>query len=114
MNVEPKILLTIQLEGVLGQRTEKKEAIPFKIETFEGETISGVKTHYPRENSSCRKKVVIPQCAYEYFISDEQPYWYSTKKKELIWPNLPKSARLQLHLQRIAEYNEFSYEIIEN
>lgn len=112
MNVQPKILLTIQLEGVLGPRSERKEIIPYNVDTFEGKRISGIAHHYNREEKMCVRKTLISEYAYDYFVSDEIPSWYTPKNPEAMWTKLPKSIRLQLHLQRIAEYRDFSYEIL--
>lgn len=108
MQTDSKILLTIKLEGVLGSRSEKKDVIPYNVKSFNGEKLNGVNYHYPRMSKECVKKTTLSVAAYEYFISEECPSWMHKKR----WKKLSQNERLVLHLGRIAEGNEFSFEIL--
>ena len=105
-----KILLTIELEGVLGNNSEKREAIPFSVTTFSGDKFNGVKYHFPKEARKCVKKTTISKSAYDHFISGEAPRWMHPKR----WAGLSSNERLVLHLNRIAEGREFSFEVLED
>lgn len=108
--IETKILLTINLEGVLGPRSENAEVIPYNIVTFEGQRANGINYHYPRQLKSCVKKMNISSLAYDYFISTDIPSWYKSRK----WLSLSTNERLMLHLNQIAEGKNFTFEILED
>lgn len=110
MQTETKILLTIKLEGVLSHRSEKREAIPYSVENFDGKKVNGVSFHHPKLEASCVQKTALSVEAYNHFISDEVPSWMHKR----LWSRIPPRKRLILHLQRIAEGREFSFEILKD
>lgn len=56
-------------------------------------------TIHTRKTKSATQKINLGRDAYEYFISNECPYWCKPK----VWSNLSRKQRLQIHLEGIAE-----------
>ena len=109
MNITPKILLTIELEGVLGARAEKGITIPYNVKNYKGTRENGVKYHRPRTLERCYKKMVISKDSYDYFISNSCPQWIRNPRA---WASFKEAERLYLHLNRIAENRDFTYEVL--
>lgn len=124
MNNEPKISLTIVMEGstlvrkservLISYQITKKEAFPNQKwgeaskEIFE----KGVRTHFPREPKEIKQHINISNFAYNYMTSDEAPHF--VKKRD--WERLTKKQRLEIHLQSICSDLKgisFSYETLE-
>ena len=132
MAFEPKILLTINLEGGILRKGEpeikkfyltKKDLFPNqKFKGEEGNKVikSGKYKSYPLLQSTATLKIRICREAYEYFISKyECPAWFfkGNKKNLAKWQRLSDTERLELHLQRTCEHHRgksFTYTIIED
>lgn len=56
-------------------------------------------TIHTRKCKPATQKINLGRDAYEYFISNECPYWCKPK----VWSNLSKKQRLLAHLEGIAE-----------
>lgn len=132
MNTEPKILLTINLEGGILLRGEpevrkyyltKKDLFPSqKFKNGSGNKVirSGKYVHIPTIQSEAKQKVTMCAEAYEYMTSLEVPSWFIPYKpnKERIktWKALDETARLELHLARTCRHfggKSFTYQIID-
>ena len=132
MNTEPKILLTINLEGGILLKGEpevrkyyltKKDLFPSqKFKNGSGNKVirSGKYVHIPMMQSEAKQKITLCTAAYEYMTSTEVPSWFAPYKplkariKE--WCALNETARLELHLARTCRHfngKSFTYQIID-
>ena len=126
MNNEPKILLTINLEGGTLRKGEttikkwyltKKDMFPYQsFKGNDGDKIikSGKYKHTPLIPKECVLKTTLTRDAYDAFQSDSMPEWFHSQKE---WRKKSPVERLELHLARISSsYNgkSFSYQIIED
>lgn len=126
MNTEPKILLTINLEG--GALTKGKPEVRkyyltkkdlFPKQKFKGDTgkkiiRSGKYVHIPITPSEAKLKITMCKEAYDYFISSSCPSWYRNLKE---WKKMKETQRLELHLARTCSHyggKSFIYQIIED
>ena len=109
MNLSPKILLTIYLEGVVVQG-QQEELIPFtNIKQFNGNIVSGNIPHKSKVTTLCYKKVVLTKEAYDQFIDDFiVPEHISASK----WRQLNNFLKISFHCSKIAEGKEFKFELI--
>ena len=133
MNTEPKILLTINLEGGIllkGEKEVRKYYLTKKDlypnQTFKGNTgnkivKSGKYVHIPVFQSEAKQKVTLCKEAYDYMTSTEVPNWFTPYKplKERIkeWRKLDEKARLELHLARTCRHfhgKSFTYQIVDD
>lgn len=114
---EAKILLTINLEGVLSNKTEVS-VLPFVKHNEKGTVIvkKGSFVHKERIAKKCEKKVRLSEATYNYFIDPvDAPSWYKPKyNKGKLWGELSDLERINLHCEKIAEGKEFRFEIIDN
>lgn len=132
MNTEPKILLTINLEGGVLLRGEpevrkyyltKKDLFPsqkFKGDTGKKVVRSGKYLHIPVTQSEAKQKVTMCKEAYDYMTSTEVPNWFTPyrplKERQKAWKGLTETARLELHLARTCRHfggKSFTYQIID-
>lgn len=133
MNTEPKILLTINLEGGILLKGEpevkkyyltKKDLFPsqkFKGDTGKKVIKSGKYVHIPVEQSVAQQSIKMCKEAYNYMTSTEVPNWFvsfkpiKTRAKE--WCALTETQRLELHLARTCRHlggKSFTYQIIDD
>ena len=112
MNNSPKVLLTIDLVGIIGNTQNTVEIIPFSYETdINKNAIEEVKGHSKHKNKvilPCTQKIKIGEDAYEGFISGEVPYW----SKDFIWSKMNRIERIKAHCARIADGKEFHFDIL--
>ena len=132
MASEPKILLTIYLEGGVLLRGEpevkkyyltKKDLFPsqkFKGDSGNKIIRSGKYMSYPLKQSVAQQRITMYQEAYDYMTSPECPEWFKTHKgrKEDIkqWCKLEPTKRLEMHLARTTKHfggKKFTYQIID-
>lgn len=133
MNTEPKILLTINLEGGVLLRGErevrkyyltKKDLFPNqKFKGNSGDKIirSGKYVHTPLVQSEAKQKITLCKEAYDYMTSTEVPKWYMPYKPQKVrdkeWCSLSEEARLNVHLKRTCEHfrgKSYTYQIIDD
>lgn len=114
---EAKILLTINLEGVLSNKTEVA-ILPFVKHDEKGlEVVStGYFASKTRIPSICVKKVRLDQDTYEHFTNPfDCPAWYKAKQHQgKEWETLSEDERIVQHCIRIAEGRPFEYVILNN
>lgn len=114
MNNSLKILLTIDLIGVMGPVQDKVEVIPYSYSTdFDGKPITEVRgcvKHKNRDIKPCSQNIKLSQDSYDLFVSGEVPYW----SKDFIWQKLTKIERVKAHCARIADDKNFTFEILDN
>ena len=126
MNNEPKILLTIYLEGGILLKGEpeikkyyltKKDLFPnqkFKKDAGRKVVKSGKYVYTPIYQSTATQRITMCQDAYDYMISATAPEWFYNPKQ---WKKLTEQERLNLHLARTCEHfkgKSFTYEIIDD
>lgn len=126
MAFEPKVLLTINLEGgtlIKGKKEirkynlTKKDLFPRqKFSDNEGNKVleSGKYEYIPTKPETIKKKIVLCKEAYEYMTSSAMPEFFHDQKK---WRKMSEKDRLEIHLARICEHNkgiDFSYQIIDD
>ena len=126
MAFEPKILLTISMEGgtlIKGKREirkwylTKKELFPKqKFSQNEGSRVlkSGKYEYIPTKPEIIKKKIILCKEAYDYMTSSAMPDFYHDQKR---WRKMSAIERLEIHLARICEHNngiEFTYQIIKD
>jgi len=116
-----KILLTINLEGVLGSRAKEvsKIVVPYEhlLRDENGDVVipvkwvktNGVIHHNIRDEQPCKKVVNIGEKAIQYWLSDEG---YPSNMEQRHWKKLPNRKRIVAHLKEIADGHTFSYELI--
>ena len=113
MNNSVKILLTINLVGVIGKPQSNLEILPFSYSTnTEGKSIDevrGTARHKNKEVKPCTQNIKMSQDAYDYYISNEVPYW----SDEHTWKKLSKNERIAVHCSKIAQGNKFNFQILE-
>lgn len=136
MNNNPKVSLTMQLEGSINKAVGVKvnKGILTALDLFpnrfltDKERKSKEAQHIIRrfkwkqktfENVPATKHLTLTVDAYNYMTSSEVPAWYSPNVKQRIsaWNNLKPEQRLQLHLACIAQENHatsFTYNILED
>lgn len=133
MNTEPKILLTINLEGGVLLRGErevckyyltKKDLFPnqkFKGNTGNKVIKSGKYVHTPLIQSEAKQKITLCKDAYDYMTSLEIPKWFMPYKQLKVrlkeWSALTPEQRLETHLKRTCEHfggKSFTYQIIKD
>ena len=133
MNTEPKILLTINLEGgvlLRGEPEVKKYYLTkrdlFPSQKFKGDSgkkiiRSGKYVHIPVTQSVAQQRLTMCKAAYDYMTSTEVPNWFTPYKpikariKE--WCALTETQRLELHLARTCRHlngKSFTYQIIDD
>ena len=113
---EAKILLTINLEGVLSNKTEG-HILPYVQYDVKGKQVikTGTFVHKERLNQPCVKKTRLSDDAYKHFISKEIPSWYKAKNNNgKAWDKLTPNEKISQHCERIAEGQPFSFVIIDN
>ena len=132
MNTEPKILLTINLEGGILLKGEpevrkyyltKKDLFPSqKFKNGSGNKVirSGKYVHIPLTQSEAKQKITMCAAAYEYMTSAEVPAWFASCKHPKVrlreWLALEEKQRLELHLARTCRHfggKSFTYQIID-
>ena len=132
MNAEPKILLTINLEGGILLKGEpevrkyyltKKDLFPsqkFKGDAGKKVIRSGKYIHIPLTQSEAKQKITLCAEAYEYMTGSEIPNWFipfkPNKERMRAWKALDGKARLELHLARTCRHfggKSFTYQIID-
>ena len=126
MNTEPKILLTIELEGGILQKGEpevrkyvltKKDLFPNqKFKNDEGKRIikKGKYTFIPASTIPATQKITMCKEAYDYMISNACPEWFHNVKG---WRKMSEEQRLNLHLARTTQHfggKSFTYQIIDD
>lgn len=108
-----KILLKIDLQGVLGDKSGILEIIPYSYNTdVEGNEIPEVRGNMKHKNKNiipCSKHVKISEVTYNYFISSDCPHWV----KEDAWKSMNELERVNSHCARIAEGNPYSIEVLD-
>lgn len=124
MNTEPKILLTINLEGgvlvygepeVLKYYLTKKDLFPSqKFNNNSGKKVikSGKYVHVPVSQSVAKQKITLCREAYDYMTSSLCPTWFKNQNQ---WRKLTETQRLELHLARTCRHfggKSFTYQII--
>ena len=126
MNTEPKILLTINLEGGVLLRGEpevrkyyltKKDLFPkqqFKGDSGNKVIRSGKYVSIPVTQSVAKQKITLCKDAYDYMTSAACPEWYHRVKE---WRKMDETARLELHLARTTHHfggKSFTYKIVDD
>lgn len=126
MNTEPKILLTIYMEGGTLLRGEaevrkyaltKKDLFPNqKFRGDEGKKIikKGKYKFTPTIPSTATRKITMCKDAYDFFISSACPEWYKNVKE---WKKMSEEQRLKAHLTRTSLHfggKSFTYQIIDD
>ena len=133
MNTEPKILLTINLEGGILLKGEpevkkyyltKKDLFPsqkFKGDTGKKVIKSGKYVHIPVEQSVAQQSIKMCKEAYNYMTSTEVPNWFvpfkPIKARAKEWSALSETQRLEMHLARTCRHlggKSFTYQIIDD
>lgn len=125
MNTEPKVSLTIFVEGstrhCLGEKDipfviTKQDLTTQKLPKEIGRKVvkkGTIKTKdYVWENAQIH--INIPRCAYDYMVSSEIPAKYPRKAKH--WGSLSPKERLHWHMNLISESRggkNFSYAVID-
>jgi len=126
MNNDPKVLLTVILEGGTLHRVvneskkwylTKKDLNPKR--TFTGDdgnkiVKSGKYRSYSLVPVDCNLKTTLTKDAYDYMTSSYVPDWYPNKKA---WGRMSAKERLEAHLSRIClshRGKSFTYQIIDN
>ena len=126
MNTEPKILLTINLEGGILLKGEpevkkyyltKKDLFPsqkFKGDAGKKVIRSGKYVHIPMVQSEAKQKITLCREAYDYMTSSLCPIWFKNHNQ---WKKLDEKARLELHLARTSRHfggKSFTYQLIDD
>lgn len=126
MNTEPKILLTINLEGgtlVKGEPEVKKYYLTkkdmFPHQKFKGDSgdkiiRSGKYVIYPLVSSEAKQKITLCKDAYDYMTSPICPSWYFNIKE---WKRMNATQRLELNLARTCHHfngKSFTYQIVDD
>lgn len=126
MNIEPKILLTINLEGgtlikgepeVRKYYLTKKDLYPnqkFKGDTGKKIIKSGKYIYVPVTASVVKQKITLCKDAYDYMTSIACPEWYHNPKE---WRKMDAIQRLELHLSRTCHHfggKSFTYQIVDD
>lgn len=126
MNTEPKILLTINLEGGTLIKGEpeirkyyltKKDLFPNqRFKNGEGNKIirSGKYMYTPTTQSEVKQKITLYKDAYDYMTSEACPEWFHNVKE---WRKMSPIQRLETHLARTTLHfngKSFTYQIIED
>lgn len=114
MNNSLKILLTINLVGTIGAKKDNLELVPYSYNTDEHnqpcEEKKGIAKHKNRVESVATQNMKLSQDTYDMFISGEVPAW----SKPYIWDKLNTLERVRAHCARLADGNEFTFEILES
>lgn len=114
---EAKILLTINLEGVLSNQTEG-HILPYVKHDEQGKKVikTGTFLYKQRIPSVCARKQKLSEEAYKFFISNaEIPAWYKPKRNNgKLWEELTDNEKITFHCARIAEGNSFSFVVLNN
>lgn len=132
MNTEPKILLTINLEGGILLKGEpevrkyyltKKDLFPSqKFKNGSGNKVirSGKYVHIPVTQSEAKQCITLCKEAYDYMTSTEVPNWFAPNKplkvRQKEWSAFTAEQRLELHLARTCHHfggKSFTYQIID-
>jgi len=126
MNLEPKILLTINLEGVLSQVKEdviinvvEEKRIPTGLfEKGEPMSMALIKrydvTHQQRVPGIAVKKTTITVEAYNTMTDKQTPEWYKPRRNQgKQWESLSKDEKLNSHFKRISYPNTFTFTYID-
>lgn len=126
MNTEPKILLTIYMEGgalrqgkpeIRKYALTKKDLFPSqKFKNGEGNKIikKGKYKIIPLIPSTASRRITMCKEAYYYFISPLCPEWYHNQKE---WRKMSEEQRLKVHLNRTCTHfggSSFTYQIIDD
>lgn len=126
MNTEPKILLTIELEGGVLLKGEpevrkyaltKKDLFPNqKFKNKEGSKVikKGKYEFTPTTTIPATQKITMCKDAYDYMISSACPEWFKNLKE---WKKMSEEQRLKLHLLRTCQHfggKSFTYQIIDD
>ena len=132
MNSEPKISLTLMLEGSTCRETgefiegefiiKNKDLIDGKKKPPKERDKIVKKGKYKRkkyEYIPASKHINICYDAYLYMISSECPHWFETKEgpRLKVWSKLTPAARLNKHMAAIASANHaltYSYSVLED
>ena len=123
MNDSTKILLTINLEGVLSQVKEDTIIVyqqseecdaknPFKDLDKRAKKIvkSGTVHHLQRKTSVATRKLQISEEAYNHWMNTVPDFCPLSKSST--WNALPDKEKARIHCARIASPNTFEFEII--
>lgn len=115
MNLEPKLLLSINLLSNLSQNKECIEINWEKSTQNNAEIIiaRGKTKHYQRIQNNAIRRLKISQFAFDNFTSNEIPSNYNKRiYKGKSWSELKESDKLDFHLSSLADGKTFSYEIL--
>lgn len=118
MNLEPKILLTIFIEGVLSQEKEDVKINVSNTRNINGNILVKNSTHVEifkkRIPFKAVKRTVISTEAYNAMIDNTAPDWYRLRRNNGIpWGSLSKDDKVKLHCERIAYPHTFSFTYID-
>lgn len=133
MNNEPKILLTITMEGGSFTKGEKeirkylltkKDLFPKQhFKENEGKKVikAGKYAYYPAIPTEVKRKITMCKEAYDYMTSKEIPDWFIPYKPLKVrlkeWTSLTETTRLEMHLSRTCLHfggKSLSYQIIDD
>lgn len=119
MNLDPKILLTIFIEGVLSQEKEDVKINVSNTRNINGNILVKNSTHVEifkkRIPFKAVKRTVISTEAYKAMTdNDSAPDWYRPNRNHgTPWRSLSKDDRVKLHCERIAYPHTFSFTYID-
>lgn len=115
MNNSIKVILTIQLEGYLSQETREEKIHWEKSDNFDPKKIiaRGVCNHTVRIPSVATKRLKISEDAYDSFIGDMAPTSLKSFSKDKTWKGMGDTARLEYHLNEIAEGKPYTFEVLD-
>lgn len=115
MNTTPKVILNINLLGILSKKTNE-EQIHWEKSTQDNPNIiiaRGTCLHNYRIPTIAVQKIKICEDAYQYFISSEIPGNYKPRDyKGKNWKSLTIDERLRFNLSEIANNHTFTYEVL--
>lgn len=126
MNNEPKVLLTVFMEGGTLVRQGKPVIVETPVyahfRTEEGKVVKKVikkrKTKvYKYEQSTCALKTKLTRDAFDFMTSDTYPAWFSKPQDKKAWKKMSKEDRLKTHLLRICQNHggkNFTYQILDD
>lgn len=115
MNNEPKILLTIQLEGVLSQKKEEVEIAYAKSSKNNANLIleRGTVKHMQPIATVANQHLKMNMDAYHHFIENTMPEWYKYKLNGgRHWHSLSPNEKIKQHCSRIADGRPFTFIVL--
>ena len=115
MNNSIKVILTIQLEGYLSHETREEKIHWEKSDNFDPKKIiaRGVCSNLVRIPSVATKRLRISEDAYDNFIGDMIPASLKSFSKDKAWKSMSDAARLEYHLNEIAEGRPYTFEVLD-